>query len=53
MWQVYAIYAAVDWQTLILKDMLSFETAISWNLERLRSYVVKSIWLIIASGDAC
>ena len=42
MLQVYAIYAAVDWLTIILKDMLSFEMVITWNFERLQNYVVES-----------
>ena len=53
MWQVYAIYEAVDRLTNILNDMLSFEKVTGWNLERLRNYVVESIWRITASGDAC
>ena len=53
MCQRYVIYAALDWLTIILEDMLPFETVISLNFERLRNYVVESSWRITASGDAC
>ena len=53
MCQLYAIYAAVDWFTIILKDMLPFETVIILNFERLRNYVLESSWRITDSGDAC